>query len=84
MKIEDWTKILACRREKALEKVSVFVSYMLFRIALCGSESIPGVGKAIIVDNKKVVIELEDRWVEILQGKSSDEELLKFIKGFFK
>lgn len=85
MRIEDLMKVLTCGREKALQRVNVFVGYMLFRAKLCGSDIIPGVGEvSVSKDNKEVVIKLDQKWVDLLEGKSCESEILEYLMRLVK
>lgn len=80
MEIEELLKVLACNRETALKKVDIFVSYFLFRARLlAGSDTIPGVGELSITEDNNILIKLDQKWVDLLEGKSCDEILLTYI-----
>jgi hypothetical protein len=85
LQIKDLMQLLGCKKNKALEKVNVCVSYLLFRISLCGEDEIPGVGELTISEDKeRVIIKLDEKWVKLLKGESFEEVALDYLKDVIK
>jgi hypothetical protein len=85
LQIKDLMQLLGCKKDKALEKVNVSVSYLLFRISLCGKDKIPGVGELTLSEDREhVIIKLEEKWITLLKGGSFEEVTLAYLKRIVK
>lgn len=81
LEIKDLMQLLECKKAKALQKINVGVSYLLFRIMLCGKDKVPGLGELTVSEDRtKVIIDLDEKWVKLLHGESVEEEIIGYLR----